>query len=142
MFSDNKRNRQNPELVSSQNIISSGTKITGDLISEGDLRIDGTIEGSIKTPGKVVVGKSGAVIGTLDGTDAHFEGKFSGKLSLSGTLTLKSSAHVEGEVILGKLEVEPGATFNVTCVMKGTINENHSNSGQQRGTKQGQEKIS
>ena len=139
MFSDNKKDRQNTDLISSQNIISKGTKIVGDLISEGDLRIDGTIEGNIKTPGKIVVGKSGSIKGTLNGTDAHFEGKFSGKLSLSGTLTLKSSAHIEGEVVLGKLEVEPGATFNVTCAMKGAVKEFHSKNEQKEPSKPGQE---
>ncbi|WP_417874222.1 bactofilin family protein [Xanthomarina gelatinilytica] len=139
MFSDNKKDRQNAELISSQNIISNGTKIVGDLISEGDLRIDGTIEGNLKTPGKVVVGKSGMIKGTLNGTDAHFEGKFSGKLNLSGTLTLKSSAHIEGEVVLGKLEVEPGATFNVTCTMKGAVKEIHSKNERKEPSKSGQE---
>ena len=123
MFSDNKKDRQTHEGTSSQNIISQGTKLKGDLISEGDFRIDGTIEGNVKTPGKVVVGKSGHIKGTLQGTDAYFEGRFSGNLSLSGTLTLKSSAHIEGDVVVGKLAVEPGATFNVTCVMKGTVKE-------------------
>ncbi|MFV0571604.1 MAG: polymer-forming cytoskeletal protein [Xanthomarina gelatinilytica] len=139
MFSESKKDRQNAELISSQNIISNGTKIVGDLISEGDLRIDGTIEGNLKTPGKVVVGKSGMIKGTLNGTDAHFEGKFSGKLNLSGTLTLKSSAHVEGEVVLGKLEVEPGATFNVTCTMKGAVKEIHSKNERKEPSKPGQE---
>lgn len=133
MFSENKKDKSShDELTSSQNIISKGTKIVGDLTSEGDLRIDGTIEGNLRTPGKVVVGKTGYIKGTLTGTDAHFEGKFSGKLSLSGTLSLKSTAHIEGEVVLGKLEVEPGATFNVTCAMKGAVKDFNSNSGQQQ----------
>jgi cytoskeletal protein CcmA (bactofilin family) len=123
MFSDNKKDRQKVEGTSSQNIIAQGTKIVGDFNSEGDFRIDGAIEGNIKTSGKIVVGKSGFVKGTLQGTDAYFEGKFSGKLALSGTLTLKTSAHIEGEVVVGKLAVEPGATFNVTCIMKGTVKE-------------------
>jgi cytoskeletal protein CcmA (bactofilin family) len=123
MFSDNKKAKHMEEITSSQNIIAQGTKINGDFNSEGDFRIDGTVEGNIKTTGKVVVGKSGFIKGTLQGTDAHFEGKFSGKLSLSGMLTLKSSAHIDGEVVVGKLAVEPGATFNVTCIMKGTVKE-------------------
>jgi cytoskeletal protein CcmA (bactofilin family) len=123
MFSDNKKDRPVYEASSGQNIVATGTKIIGDISSEGDLRIDGTVEGNLKTPGKIVVGKSGIIKGTLNGTDAYFEGKFSGKLALSGTLTLKSSAHIEGEVVLGKLEVEPGATFNVTCVMKGSVKQ-------------------
>jgi len=132
MFSDKKKDKNNYENSSSQNIIAKGTKIVGDLISEGDLRIDGIVEGNIQTPGKVVVGKSGVINGTLSGSDAYFQGKFSGSLNVSGTLTLKSSAHIEGEVVLGKLEVEPGATFNVTCVMKGSVKDlNH---GKQRKT--------
>jgi cytoskeletal protein CcmA (bactofilin family) len=131
MFSENKKDKQMTEGTSSQNIIAQGTKITGDFSSEGDFRIDGTIEGNIKTSGKVVVGKAGLIKGTLNGTDAYFEGKFSGKLTLSGTLTLKSTAHIEGEVMVAKLAVEPGATFNVTCAMKGAIKEMH-NGGQQR----------
>ena len=123
MFSDNKKERQMVENTSNQNIIALGTKLVGDFNSEGDLRIDGTVEGNIKTTGKVVVGKSGVIKGTLQGTDAHFEGTFSGKLALSGTLTLKAAAHIEGEVVAGKLSVEPGATFNVTCVMKGSVKE-------------------
>lgn len=132
MFSDNKPNKQALENISSQNIISQGTKIVGDFNSEGDFRIDGTIEGNIKTTGKIVVGKSGFIKGTLQCTDAYFEGKFSGKLTLSGTLTLKASAHIDGEVVAGKLAVEPGATFNVSCIMKGVVKE--MNKGEQ-GTK-------
>jgi len=123
MFSENKKNKQHMETTSNQNIVAQGTKIIGDLVSEGDFRIDGHVEGNLKSPGKIVVGKSGFIKGTLVGTDAYFEGKFSGKLSLSGTLTLKSSAHIEGEVSLGKLAVEPGATFNVNCTMKGAVKE-------------------
>jgi cytoskeletal protein CcmA (bactofilin family) len=131
MFSDNKKDKRMEENKSNQNLIAQGTKITGDFISEGDFRIDGTIEGNVKTTGKIVVGKSGFIKGTLQGTDAYFEGKFSGKLALSGILTLKSTAHIDGEVVVGKLAVEPGASFNVTCAMKGTVKEmNHS--GQQR----------
>ena len=111
------------ENTSSQNSIAQGTKIVGDFNSKGDFRIDGTIEGNIKTQGKIVVGKGGVIKGTLEGTDAYFEGKFSGKLLLSGTLTLKTSANIEGEVIADKLAVDPGASFNVTCVMKSAVKE-------------------
>lgn len=131
MFSENKKERLMEEGTSHQNIIAQGTKIVGDFSSEGDFRIDGIVEGNIKTSGKVVVGKTGFIKGTLQGTEAHFEGKFSGKLSLSGTLTLKSDAHIEGEVVVGKLSVEPGATFNVSCVMKGTVKEMNKGGKQQ-----------
>lgn len=124
MFSSDKKNSKNLSSMESstqQNIIAQGTKIVGDIASQGPFRIDGSVEGNVKTSGKVVVGKSGYIKGTLQGENADFEGKFSGKLILSGTLTLKSTAHIEGEVHINKLAVEPGATFNATCSMKGTV---------------------
>ncbi|EDP69567.1 hypothetical protein FBALC1_00395 [Flavobacteriales bacterium ALC-1] len=123
MFSsDNKKPKQTTmETSTQQNIIAQGTKIVGDIASQGPFRIDGTVEGNVKTSGKVVVGKSGFIKGTLQGENADFEGKFSGKLILSGTLSLKSSALIEGEVHISKLAVEPGATFNATCSMKGSV---------------------
>ncbi|MEO6347150.1 MAG: polymer-forming cytoskeletal protein [Aquaticitalea sp.] len=111
------------ETGTQQNSIAKGSTITGDIVSDGDFRIEGTINGNVKTPGKVVLGRTGIIKGTLTSANADIEGKFSGKLILSDTLTLKSTAHVEGEVEVGKLAVEPGATFNATCVMKGTIKE-------------------
>ena len=132
MFSDKKTRKMTIDTASQQNIIAQGTTIIGDILSKGAFRIDGTIQGTLKTPEKVVVGKSGIIKGTLEGVNADFEGKFSGKLKLSGTLSLKSSAHIEGEVEVGKLAVEPGATFNAVCSMKGAIKELNRDEQQQR----------
>ncbi|AXT18553.1 polymer-forming cytoskeletal protein [Flavobacteriaceae bacterium AU392] len=123
MYSDNKKGKNAMDTTTQQNRIAPDTVIVGDITSQGGFRIDGNVQGSIKTPGKIVVGKSGSINGTIDGTNADFEGRFSGKLKLSGTLTLKASAFLEGEVEVSKLAVEPGATFNATCNMKGAVKE-------------------
>lgn len=123
MFSDTKKGKMTTDNTSQQNIIAQGTTIVGDITSKGAFRIDGTLQGTLKTTGKVVVGKAGTIKGTLKGVNADFEGKLSGKLKLSGTLSLKYSAHIEGEVEVGKLAVEPGATFNAVCSMKGAVKE-------------------
>ena len=113
----NKKNKSTMDTSSQQNVIAQGTKIVGDIESKGPFRIDGTIQGNIKTDGKVVVGKSGNIKGTLQAVNVDIEGQFSGKLILKGTLSLKSSARIEGEVQVNKLAVEPGASFNATCSM-------------------------
>lgn len=120
MFNENKKKMAaSKDSISVQNIIARGTKFVGDFTSKSDLRIDGVIEGNVKTPGKVVIGKTGSIIGTLESNNAHFEGHFKGNLKLLGTLTLKTTAVIEGDVIAEKLSVEPGAIFNVKCEMKG-----------------------
>lgn len=118
MFSE-KKNNQNQILE--RNIIAKNTSIVGDITSEGDFRIDGTVEGIINTKGRVVIGAQGTVKGTIECSNADIEGTFIGKLSVSDLLSLKSSAKIEGEVFINKLSVEPNATFNATCTMKGNI---------------------
>ncbi|MDA0177879.1 MULTISPECIES: bactofilin family protein [Mesoflavibacter] len=123
---------KNQDQISIQNIIAKGTKIVGDFFSEGDLRVDGTVEGNIETAGKVVVGKEGVILGKLSCSNAYFEGQLKGTLELTGTLTLKSTAHIEGDVVIEKLAVEPGATFNVSCVMKSSVKDINGTSKQQK----------
>ena len=121
MFSKDKISKPSTEISKEQNKIAAGTKITGDIEAKGALRIDGTIEGSVKTPGKVVIGKEGNVKGSLVCENADIEGKFIGNLTVSGTLNLRTSAVVDGDVMAAKLAVEPGASFNASCSMKGAI---------------------
>jgi cytoskeletal protein CcmA (bactofilin family) len=122
MFSkESKKTSENK--VSERNIIGKNTQISGDIISEGDFRIDGTLEGTIKTNGRVIIGESGFVKGKVECANADVEGKFSGELIVSNILTVKTSANINGDVIIGKLSVEPGASFNATCAMKGAVKE-------------------
>jgi len=121
MFAENKKSNSNT--FSQQNTIAQGTTFNGDLISEGDFRIEGIVNGSLITSGKVVIGKTGSVEGVLTSENADVEGKFKGTLNVSDTLNLRSSAHIEGDVQIGKLSVEPGATFNASCLMKGSVKE-------------------
>ena len=65
MFSE-KKTKEYDNPGSSQNRINDGTILKGDVTSNGYFRIDGVIEGDIKTPSKVVVGKTGKIIGTLN----------------------------------------------------------------------------
>tara|TARA_B100001057_G_scaffold285356_1_gene285572 strand:- start:173 stop:571 length:399 start_codon:yes stop_codon:yes gene_type:complete len=97
--------------------IATTTKVKGDIVSEGDFRIDGTLNGSIKTKGKVVVGKDGSVKGAVSCSNADVEGKINGNLFVSETLSLRSTSVIDGDVVIGKLIVESGATFNASCSM-------------------------
>ena len=103
------------------NRIEKGTKIIGDISSTADFRIDGNLEGSINTSGKVVIGKEGAIIGKIVCKNADFDGRFNGTLEVKESLSLKSSSVTEGDVVTSKLIVESGAIFNAKCVMKTNV---------------------
>ncbi|SOC79449.1 protein CcmA, bactofilin family [Salinimicrobium sediminis] len=136
MFNQEKKAKAPAEFSKEQNKIAPGTKVIGDIQAKGGFRIDGCVEGTVKTPGKVVIGKEGSVKGELECENADIEGKFTGKLNISGTLSLRSSALIEGEATVSKLAVEPGATFNATCAMRGGVKAIH----HERGEGQQQEK--
>ena len=121
MFADQKKSNTNS--FSQQDTIAQGTTFNGDLVSEGDFRVEGLINGSLHTSGKIVIGKTGSVEGVMSCKNADLEGKFKGNLIVSGTLSLRASAHIEGDVQIEQLSVEPGATFNASCVMKGSVKE-------------------
>ncbi|MBT8182982.1 MAG: polymer-forming cytoskeletal protein, partial [Eudoraea sp.] len=76
-------------------------------------------DGNVKTSGKVVIGKDGYIHGKVECVNADIEGSFNGELQVSNLLALKASAVIEGTVTVAKLAVEPGATFNASCTMKG-----------------------
>lgn len=128
------RKNTNPEKskVMERNVIAKNTTIIGDIKSDGDFRIDGTLEGSLKTDGRVIIGSDGFIKGKIEATNADIEGKFSGELLVSNTLTIKATADISGEVIIGKLSIEPGASFNATCAMKGAIKELNSDNDEKR----------
>ncbi len=117
MFSDNKKGTLT-EASGQPNRIGQKTQIKGDIISEGDFRIDGALNGSVKTSGKVVIGKEGSITGKVECVNADIEGTFSGELLVSNILSLKATANIEGDVVVAKLAIEPGATFNATCNMR------------------------
>ena len=124
MFS--KENQQKPKTME-RNVLAKNTKIVGDVSSEGDFRIDGTLEGTLTTTGRVIIGVEGAISGKVFCDNADIEGRFSGELKVNKMLTIKASAAISGDVVLGKLSVEPGATFNASCAMKGAVKELNTN---------------
>lgn len=129
MFSESKKKvKSTASSVTQQNRIVQGTKVVGTIVSEAGLRVDGEIEGDIKTSGKVVLGVTGKIKGNLICNSADFEGEFSGKLNVKEILSLRDTSKVEGEVYINKLSVEPGAVFNATCTMGSGIKSLNANS--------------
>lgn len=100
------------------NIIGSGTKIAGDLETNGDLRVDGVIEGNIIVRGKLVLGQGGVIKGTIKCSHAEIAGQFEGKVEVTELLSLRGTAIFTGDMDIAKLSIEPGAAFDGTCKMK------------------------
>ena len=102
------------------NLIGSGTEITGDVNCSGDVRIDGMLNGNLRTKGKVVIGETGKARGEVSCKNADISGKMEGKIIVSELLSLKPSSFISGDIVTNRLAIEPGAKFTGNCNMNGT----------------------
>ena len=108
-------------------LIGAGTTLKGDISSNSDLRIDGTIIGNINSSAKVVIGANGVVEGDIFGNQADIIGKVTGNIKSKDLLQLRGDCTVTGNLYAGKLQIEPSATFNGQCHMGGNVEIESSN---------------
>src|SRR5687767_11615802 len=104
-----------PEAVIS--IIGPGMKVVGDCITDGTVRVEGTVEGSVQAGKAVVVGKQGAVIGDVKTQDAVISGRVTGTLVAESRLELQASCQIDGDVRTRRMQLEEGALLNGTVHM-------------------------
>lgn len=138
MFNTKNKIDMQPEKTNGSNgatLISHGTILKGDISSNSDLRIDGTIIGNVQSSAKIVIGANGVVEGDITGNQADIVGKVSGNIRAKDLLQLRGECSVTGNLYAGKLQVEPTATFNGQCHMGANIVE-MSNGNEQQATAQ------
>jgi cytoskeletal protein CcmA (bactofilin family) len=127
-----KKTKSYTEFLGKTNRIVEGTIIKGDIISQADFRLDGELTGNFQTKGKIVIGPAGSVTGDIVCKNADIEGKYKGKIQVLEILNVKNKASIYGEVICGKLSVEPGADFSASCMMKTNSKTTMPNDGQSK----------
>lgn len=99
------------------NALTSGSKIIGTIVTDSDIRVDGTIEGDVQCSGKLVIGEQGFIKGTVVCQSAEIMGSLDGKIDVKYTLALRATSHLKGEINTQTLMVEPNAIFNGSCKM-------------------------
>ena len=117
MFSNNNEPNKKTQMTEAINTIGAGTVVTGDVQSKGDIRVDGSLKGSLNTSGKVVLGKEGVIEGDVLCNSADISGTIKAKITVSQLLSLKATAKLNGDIITNKLSIQPGASFSGSCSM-------------------------
>lgn len=105
------------ESVHEHNRIVEGAVIEGTIQSPVDFRVDGTIKGTLRTQGKLVIGPQGSVEGQIFAGEASIAGKLKGSLEVKGLTTLAQTAQVHAELYTGQISIEAGAQFSGQCHM-------------------------
>jgi cytoskeletal protein CcmA (bactofilin family) len=126
-----KTNKLSDTTGSSINLIGNGTIITGDIKSNGDVRIDGVLKGNLSITGKLVVGPSGNIEGNISCQNADVSGEIHGKINVKELLILKSTAKLLGDFVTERIVIENGALFTGYSSM-GNIVKNITNVSEKR----------
>jgi cytoskeletal protein CcmA (bactofilin family) len=112
-----KEKSRNQQASGPMSAISNGTTIQGDILSHNDLRIDGHIVGNISSNAKVVIGELAIVDGNIDAQNAEIFGTVNGNVNTVELLCLKSKCVINGNISVGRLDIEANAVFNGKCNM-------------------------
>ncbi len=103
------------------NILGVETTIIGSIVTKGDIRLDGKLEGDLRAEGKIIIGVTGFVKGTIYCRNLEVLGKIQGKIEVLDLTKLNSTAHLAADIKTKKLGVEPGAVFTGHCQMAETV---------------------
>lgn len=105
-----------------ETVVGPSVKIQGDFNSEGNIRIEGQVNGTVKSTQNVYVGKSAKITADILAGNCTIGGEVQGNIKVSGTLILEDSANLTGDITCTVLRVEDGALFTGKCTM-GAITE-------------------
>lgn len=95
-----------------ETIIGASIKVKGNFQGQGDIIIEGSLEGSIKTEANLFIGNSAKVVANVEAKDAIVNGEVRGNLKIKGYLALGNSARISGDIQYKEVSIEKGAAVN------------------------------
>lgn len=109
--------------------LAEGTHMTGTLEFERAVQIDGRFEGTVKSPGKLILGRTARVKADISVGELEVQGTLRGKVEAKGRLLIREGGTVEANIVAGKLAIETGAVFRGSCDMPGGSSTSKPESG-------------
>lgn len=99
--------------IGAPSILSADMQVTGDIVSDGEVQVDGILSGDVKCA-KLTIGESGRISGSVVADECLVHGEVVGQIR-SDSVTLSRSSRVEGDVLHDTLAIEPGARLDGHC---------------------------
>lgn len=94
-------------------ILSSDLVLTGSIVSEGEIQLDGQVDGDVRA-GSLIIGEDASVSGEVYAETVVIRGKVTGSVC-ARQVQLASTARIEGDIVHATLSVESGAFFDGHC---------------------------
>jgi len=126
LFGSNNKKMQSSPMTSNgkpETVIGSNTNFVGTLKSDGNVRIDGAVEGEIEILGNLIIGATGRVIATVRAQNIHTSGAVKGTIIATEQLEISPTGKVWGDITTAALHIEPGGLFRGQSSMSTNIDE-------------------
>ncbi|MDD3678648.1 MAG: polymer-forming cytoskeletal protein [Patescibacteria group bacterium] len=102
---------------SSETIVGASVKLKGNLRSDGDIIIEGTVTGDLKTKGSIKIGQSASVVANIQAENIIISGSVQGNIMIKDKLEITSTGRVIGDIAANVLSISPGAVFTGNAKM-------------------------
>lgn len=96
----------------SPTIIARGVRVEGDFSSQGDVVIEGDVQGQLSASGSLMIGSESHIQADIRAGEAVIAGHIEGNLHIEKRLVLKATAHITGDVSAQTVSIEEGATVS------------------------------
>ncbi|HEU5087724.1 MAG TPA: polymer-forming cytoskeletal protein, partial [Roseiflexaceae bacterium] len=106
-----------------ETIVGANTSFVGTIKTDGNVRIDGSVEGDIEILGNLIIGETGRVIATIKAQNVHVSGAVKGEITAVEQLEISPSGKVWGDIVTAALHIEPGGLFRGQSAMSTNIDE-------------------
>ena len=100
-----------------ETIIGATVKIEGDLVSEGDIKVDGLVSGKIKTSKNLYVGPMAKIEADVEAGNAVLSGIVKGDIKVKENLLVQETGKIDGNITCSRLAIAEGAHFSGSCTM-------------------------
>lgn len=112
-----KKSTQSLSEPSTTSFFAPGFRMIGDIESNNDVRVEGIIQGNLTTSKRIIIGKTGQVIGNVKGCHVSIMGEVVGEVIASEITVIGETGVVHGTVLTNQIKIDPGAEVEA-CIKK------------------------
>lgn len=95
-----------------ETIIGHSIKVKGNFHGQGNIIVEGNLEGSLRTEANLFIGEKAKIVANIEAVDAIINGEIKGNLKIHQYLVIGAKAKITGDIIYSEISIEKGAVIN------------------------------
>ncbi len=118
IFARRRRAPVAPAVSDGYSVIDAHLSIQGDIATDGTVRVDGRIDGTLHRADTLIIGAGGVLIGNVEAREVVVGGELTGDLSVRGRVEIQKTATVRGDIRAAAVGLEEGGTVHGHVIVR------------------------